>query len=583
MLALAAIWRAGHEPKRQVTWLLLASLAYGMAIGSRPSLLFGVIILLMPVIQAWRAATEPSSRRRVGLLLAAAVGPVMLVGFGLMLYNTLRFDSPFEFGWHYQLQGSYLPATAQQFSPHYLWFNFWFYFLEPMQRSGHFPFLQTVPLSPLPSGYCGVGNSYGGIILMNFPLLWLALAAPLAWRGRPVEEVSILRWFVAVVFLLFAICALTLCLFFSASSRYELDFLPVLMLLAVMGILGLEHALLGSPIWRHIARWGWCLLMSCSVVFNLLVSIEAHAEANYFAGNFLVRQGRAGEALEHFQKALTLEPESAAFHGGICTAFWQMGRVDEAIFQYQKAVEINPNFAEAAEAYNNLGYSLLQKGQVNEAITHFQKAVEINPDYAEAHNNLGYSLLHIGRVDEAITQLQRALEIKPDFAAAYNNLGLSLLQIGRVDEAITQFQRSLEIQQNYSEYYNLGRAFHQKGMAAEAMANYQKAIELQPQFIPAQRNLAWMLATWPEPSVRNGDKAVALAEKANQFSKNKDPLMLRTLAAAYAEAGRFPEAVAMAKQALALAVAQSNTRLIKVLPAEIGLYQTNSPCRSVNN
>ena len=107
MLALAAIWCALHEPKRQVLWLLLASLAYGLAIGSRPSLLFGIIILLMPVAQAWRAATEPGSRRRVGLLLVAAVGPVMLIGLGLMLYNTLRFDNPFEFGWHYQLTGSY--------------------------------------------------------------------------------------------------------------------------------------------------------------------------------------------------------------------------------------------------------------------------------------------------------------------------------------------------------------------------------------------------------------------------------------------------------------------------------------------
>jgi tetratricopeptide (TPR) repeat protein len=120
-------------------------------------------------------------------------------------------------------------------------------------------------------------------------------------------------------------------------------------------------------------------------------------------------------------------------------------------------------------------------------------------------------------------------------------------------------------------------------MAAEAMACYQKAIELQPQFIPAQINLAWMLATWPEPSVRNGGKAVALAGQANQFSQDKDPLILRTLAAAYAEAGRFPEAVLTASQALALAVAQSNTGLTNALQTEIGLYQANSPYRSTNN
>jgi len=613
MLALAAIWCALHEPKRQVKWLLLASLAYGLAVGSRPSLLFGIIILLIPVARSWRAAAEPGSGRRVGLLLLAAAGPAMLIGFGLMLYNTLRFDSPFEFGWHYQLNGDYKPTTAQQLNLHYLWFNVRFYFLEPMRWSGHFPFLQGVPLPQLPSGYDGVGDPYGGL-LSSYPVVWLALAAPLAWRGRPAEEVSVLRWFVAAVFLLFMSCALTICLFFAAGSRYELDFLPALVLLAVIGILGLELALAGLPVWRRVARWGWSLLLAYSVVFNLLAGVENHAETNCRAGNALLNLGRVDEAIVQYQKVLAIWPESPDSYAGLGSAFLQKKRLDEAIIEYQKAVEIKPDLA---EAHNNLGYCFLQKGRVNEAITQFQKAleikpdfaeahntlgdcllqigradeaiiqyqkaVEIKPDFAEAHNNLGYNLFQMGRVNEAISHFQRAVEINPDFAEAHNNLGDCLLQIGRVDESITQFQRSLEIQQNYSAYYNLGRAFHQKRMAAEAMANYQKAIELQPQFTPAQIDLAWMLATWPDPSVRNGGKAVALAGKANQFSKNQDPLILRTLAAAYAEAGRFPEAVATAKQALALAAAQSSTGLTSALQTEIGLYQTNSPCRSVNN
>jgi tetratricopeptide (TPR) repeat protein len=544
MLALAAIWYSLHDAKRRVLWLLMASLAYGLATGSRPSLLFGAIILLMPVTQAWRAATEPRSRRRVGLLFVAAVGPVMLIGLGLMLYNTLRFDSPFEFGWHCQLAAGYRSNIAQQFSPHYLWFNFRFYFLEPMRWSGHFPFLHAVPLSPLPSGYFGEGEPYSGI-LSNYPLVWLALAAPLAWRGRPMEVVSVLRWFVTAVFLFFVICALTICLFFSASSRYELDFLPALMLLAVIGILGLERALVSSPAWRRIARWGWCLLLAYSVVFNILASVEAHAVANYLVGNSLLNQRRVDEAVEHFQKALALQPESAAFHAGLGSAFYQKRRMNEAIVEYQKALEIKPDFA---EAHNNLGYSLLQMGRVNEAITHFQRTLEIKPDFAETHKTLGDSLLRIGRVDEAIVHYRKAMELRPGLVEVYNSLG---------------------------------NAFCRKRMTTEAMAYYQKAIELQPQFIPAQINLAWMLATWPEPSVRNGGRAVALAEQANQFSKDKDPLILRTLAAAYAEAGRYSEAVLTAKQALALAVTQSNTGLTNVLQKEIGLYQTNSPCRFI--
>jgi tetratricopeptide (TPR) repeat protein len=153
-----------------------------------------------------------------------------------------------------------------------------------------------------------------------------------------------------------------------------------------------------------------------------------------------------------------------------------------------------------------------------------------------------------------------------------------------VDEAIVQYRKAIELQPRLvPAYYYLGNAFRRKEMAAEAMACYQKAIELRPQCIPAQIDLAWMLATWPEPSVRNGGKAVALAEQANQLSKGKDPRILRTLAAAYAEAGRFPEAVLTAKQALVLAVAQFNSGLTNELQTEIGLYQSNSPCRSINN
>ncbi len=111
-----------------------------------------------------------------------------------------------------------------------------------MRWGGHFPFLQTVPLPPLPLGYWGLAEPYSGI-LSDYPLVWLALAVPLIWRGRPAAEVSVLRWFAAAVFLLFATCAFTLCIFFSAGSRYELDFLPALMLLAVMGIFGLERTL----------------------------------------------------------------------------------------------------------------------------------------------------------------------------------------------------------------------------------------------------------------------------------------------------------------------------------------------------
>lgn len=272
MLSLVAIWRGLDEPKRPVKWMLLAGLAYGLAIASRPSLLFGAIILLIPAARAWYAATGRDARLRTAWLLAATTGPVLAIGMGMMIYNYLRFDNPFEFGLHYQLT-SYRASAVTYFSPHYFWFNVWFYFLEPMHWSSQFPFLQLIqPLTSLPPRYLETGAAYGGIISVSFPLMWLALAAPLAWKNRLPEEVSVLRWFVMGVFLLLIICGLSVCLFFCAFTRYELDFLPGMMVLSVIGILSLERALAEVPKWRLIARWGWCVLLAYSLVFDLLAS-----------------------------------------------------------------------------------------------------------------------------------------------------------------------------------------------------------------------------------------------------------------------------------------------------------------------
>lgn len=272
MLALAALWRALDEPKRAVKWLLLASLAYGLAIGSRPSLLFGAIVLLIPVARVWYAATGRDARQRAGWLLAAAMGPVVAIGAGMMVYNFLRFDSPFDFGLRYQLT-SYRASAVTYFSLHYFWFNLWFYFLEPIRWSGHFPFVQLIqPLTSLPPRYLETGAAYGGIIPISYPLMWLALAAPLAWKSRPLAEASALRWFVMGAFLLLIICGLSVCFFFCAFTRYELDFLPGMMVLSVIGILGLERALANAGSWRLVARWGWCLLLAYLLVFDLLAS-----------------------------------------------------------------------------------------------------------------------------------------------------------------------------------------------------------------------------------------------------------------------------------------------------------------------
>jgi tetratricopeptide (TPR) repeat protein len=265
-------------------------------------------------------------------------------------------------------------------------------------------------------------------------------------------------------------------------------------------------------------------------------------------------------------------------HNNLGFTLLQEGRLDEAIAHLQKALQINPALA---GAYNNLGNALLQKGRMDEAIAHFQKALHIKPDYAEAHNNLGYALLQKGRVDEAIAHLQKALQINPGDAVARRNLGRALLQKGRLDEAIAQFQKALEIKPDYAEAHeNLGLAFFRQGRMDEAMAQYQKVLEIKPDFAEARNNLAWLLATCPTASLRNGTRALELARQANALTGGENPAILRTLAAAFAEAGRFSEAVGTAQRALRLAETKSNIRLAEALQSEMKLYQSGSPFHS---
>jgi len=411
MLALAAIWRAWHEPERRCRWLAAASAAYGLAVGARPSLLFGAIILLVPVIHAWR------ERRAIGVLLMAAAGPITLIGLGLMFYNARRFDNPLEFGWRYLLSTYDPTKVPRSFSLHFLWYNFRIYFLELARWDTRFPFVHGIAVPPSPAGYDIAETSFG--ILVNIPVVWLALAVPLAWRNRSAEADSFLRWFVAAVALLFAMCAVTVGLFFASCYRYQVDFLPALLLLAMVGILGLERAQADQPAWRRAARWGWGLLLGFSLTFNLLASVERYREAHGLLGFYLGQLGRVPEAIVQFEQALRFDPDNAEAHHSLGVALGRTGKTQEAIEHFEQSLRIKPDYA---EAHNNLGIILAHGGRVPEAIEHYERALRLNPDFAEAHYNLGSALERTGRVREAIEHYERALQIKPDFIQAQSSL-----------------------------------------------------------------------------------------------------------------------------------------------------------------
>ncbi|MGD1085372.1 MAG: tetratricopeptide repeat protein, partial [Verrucomicrobiota bacterium] len=330
----------------------------------------------------------------------------------------------------------------------------------------------------------------------------------------------------------------------------------------------------------------------------------AYEDAHINLGNALANDGKLEEAIAQYQKAVEINPADENLRDILGAALLRNGDVEGAIAQYQKALETNPA---DENVHNNLGNALFTKGQLDEAIAQYQKALETNPNYAEARYNLGTALASKGNLDDALAQYRKVLEIRPDYAKADYNVGKLLLLKGDFDEAmaclektisgsqdplakwynfgneflqepdwdcaIACYRQALKINPGLADAYaNLGVALSQKGEIKKAVDTWEKALEIKPDQLYVLNNLAWLLATTPDGSLRDGAKAVALAAQANQLSGGGNPMMLHTLAAAYAEEGNYGLATVTARRGLELAVAERNEALAATLQKEIQLY-----------
>jgi tetratricopeptide (TPR) repeat protein len=298
------------------------------------------------------------------------------------------------------------------------------------------------------------------------------------------------------------------------------------------------------------------------------------AEAHNNLGNALKEQGQIDEAMAQYREALRIKPDLPEAHYSLATALAGRGAIDEAVFQYQEGLKIKPD---DAKAHYSFALMLAGSGRADEAIAEYQKALEIDPNYAEAHNNLGNVLKAQGRVDEAIAQYREAVRIKPSLAEAHFNLASIFAGRGAIDEAILQYQQGLKITDNAQAHYNLALILTGVGRANEAIAHYEKVLKANPDFADAWNKLAWLRATSADASIRNAKEAVELAQRAAKLSGGKEPAILDTLAATYAEAGQFSEAVKTARTALNIAMEQKLQPLADALRAKIALYEAGKP------
>jgi tetratricopeptide (TPR) repeat protein len=301
----------------------------------------------------------------------------------------------------------------------------------------------------------------------------------------------------------------------------------------------------------------------------------AYATAQYNLGRALRARGQTAKAVEHFRAAVQAEPRLSDAHNDLGLALIDQGVAAEAEAEFRAALEADPD---SATAHRSLGTLLENQGRGDEAVGHYAAAVRVAPDDGAARERLGFYLYRHGSLDEAIEQIRRAAELQPYSASARINLGVMLEKAGQGSEALACFRRAVELNpKDMRSRLRLATAMARSGDTAGADEQYKQALRLDRSWPEELSREAWRRSTAADPGERDGNMAVWSAESACNAIRPPPAPYLDALAAAYAEAGRFPEAAAAAEKAVAAAEAAHKADLAQAIAARLALYREGRP------
>lgn len=269
-------------------------------------------------------------------------------------------------------------------------------------------------------------------------------------------------------------------------------------------------------------------------------------------GGWLNREQVVGleRAVDYFTRIIQEKPTPQAFHHrGI--AHMSLARYDAAIEDYTRA--ITQGLTDPG-VFINRGVARQRTGNLTAAIEDFTRAIELDPSSARAYDNRAGALSEQGHFEAALSDSNEAIRLSPKFAEAHNNRGVTRRMMGDYEQALADYSQAIELYGEYAAAYaNRGFVRKRLGDVAGAIGDYERAIELEPSSPAAYNDLSWLLATASDPVIRNGSRAVELAQRACELTRNRNADYLDTLAAALAEQGDFATAVATAQAAIDLA------------------------------
>ncbi len=314
-----------------------------------------------------------------------------------------------------------------------------------------------------------------------------------------------------------------------------------------------------------------------------------YGKARYVLGQVLRKLGRMDEAAEQLHLAEEQKDDIPHVHdplrqdlanlavGAIETLHHgteklEAGDLPGAIRLFEQALRLNANLA---EAHANLGAALLTMNELDRAAVHLRRAIEIDPGYMQASYNLGVIFHRRKDFAAAVEQFRKTLAIRTDHFETQYGLGAALEERGQLDAAVEHLRAAILLRPDDARpYKKLADVFSNLGRYGDAVAVYEEAARVLPGDASITDRLAWLLATCPDSQWRDPDEAVRLAEEVCRITNERVPRALDTLAAAYACAGRFEEAIATATQALGLAEAKADADLMQEIRSRIELYQS---------
>jgi len=292
-------------------------------------------------------------------------------------------------------------------------------------------------------------------------------------------------------------------------------------------------------------------------------------------GALRAMQKRYAEAAAEYQAVLEVEPDSLNAKSSLGQVYADTGEIEQAERLYRAVLARRPDHAVTLQRFAMLTNRL---GKPDEPARLMREALQSDPHNEVLQFRLGQLLVSANRTAEALEHFRRAVELRPEFLAARHALATGLARSGDLAGARAEWEELLQANPKLQDGYATlaGLAFRERDTRT-AERVLRQGLEQLPDAHDLANSLAWLLATSADPKQRNGPEAVEWAEKACALTQQRQHLYLDTLGAAYAEAGRFEDAVRVARQAVELATAARNAAQAEKYRRRLTLYEWKQP------